>query len=87
MGAAVPQPLGTPSSEWGWAGAALGGCRGACTNLWASQAVPEGEATWGSGWLLEGGEELGPLPMAPWHRGVHGQEVAWMLGTARVEGS
>lgn len=77
MGAAIPQPLRTPlSSEWRQAGAALGRCHGARTNLWARQAVPEGETAWGSGRLLVGAEEQGPLPVAPWHRGVHGQEVA-----------
>lgn len=72
-----PTPLGDPAAlrvEPGWGTPA--GCHGARTNLWASQAVPERETAWGSGQLLAGGEELGPLPVAPWHRGVHGQEVA-----------
>lgn len=56
--------------------AELPGCRGAPTDLGAGQAVPEGEAARGSAGLLVGCEELGPLPAAPRHRGVHGQEVA-----------
>lgn len=46
------------------------------TDPWASQAVPEGEAAWGGGGLLAVGDELCPLPTAPWRRGVRSQEVA-----------
>lgn len=49
---------------------------GLCTNLWAGQAVPKGEAVRGGHGLLPVGDELRPLPAAPQCRRIRGQEVA-----------